>query len=269
MEAISDFVKESVVAQEDSPIRAMNRKVNELNQQRASEGFDKIPNLSMGVPNFPPSMELISEINNRFNQVVKLPSQEQAEFFSYQNPQGGDATREKISEFYKKQYPNSEIPSDTTMIFSGATHFSSTLFSSLRNERNGEKSKIAVFAPHFPTQKDQVEMSGKEFVPIEIKADESPASALARTIEDNKSTNGSNTISAVFLSYPTNPTGNYYSKDELGGIMDFVKEQGDVMLGVERLYDKIAKTPDDIIYPLEVDPDYLKKVPYAEAASLS
>jgi len=268
---IEEFVKVYLVDEEDSPIRAMNAKVQGLNKEREQQGFPEVPNLSMGIPDFPPSKELINEVAEKWKHIATLSPKEHLKLFGYQNPRGGDATREKITQLYNNRYEESEIGDDNVMMFNGATHFSSTLFASLRSEKDGEKTKVAVFAPHFPTQKDQVEMNGKEFVPIRIKEGETPATAFSRTIEEEreKSANGNNLISAVFLSYPTNPTGSYFSKEELSDVMKVVEDQGDMMLGVERLYDKIADKPDDIVYPLQIDPKYHEKVPYAEAASLS
>jgi aspartate/methionine/tyrosine aminotransferase len=267
--SISKFVKESLVEQEDSPIRIINKTVGEINFERKQQGFEPVPNLSMGIPNFPPSDEMVGEIAKRMSDIASAPEEDKTKFFTYQSSKGNESTQSKITEFYNKEYPESSISNDNVMIFNGATQFATLMFSSINNQKNGNKTKIAVYAPYFSNHKDQVEMNGKEFVPIHEKERETPASALARTIDENKDKNGNNLISMLLLSYPNNPTGNYYSKDELKGIMDVVENQGDMMLGVEKLYDKIAKNPEDIVFPMQLDSDYHEKVPYFEATSLS
>lgn len=267
--SLAKFVKERLIEQPDSEIRKINEIAGEMNAVRQSEFFTKVPNLSMGIPNFPPSAELIKEISKRLSEVAKSSDDERTKYFSYQNPRGSIATQDKIAEFYKREYPDSELSSENSMIFNGATQFSSLMFDSLNSDLNGSKAKIALFVPYFPIQKDQIQMSGKEQVSIIIKDGETPAQALSRNIDNNLDKNGNNTISALLLSYPNNPTGNYYSKEELSDIMSVVGQQGNMMLGVEKLYDKIAKDPNDIVFPLHIDPKYHEKVPYMESTALS
>lgn len=257
--------------QAQSEIRATNAKVGMKNLERQAEGFPPMPNLSMGNPDFPPSAELVSEIAARWQKVAQMNSAEQRSFFAYQSAQSSAKTQKKMVELYNHNYPKAGIDTANVMLFNGATHFVSTVFNISENHIEGETAKVAVFAPYYPSHADQVELAGKEFVPIYVQAGETPATALQRVIDSNRAKNGANLISSLLLSYPSNPTGNYFSREELAGIMDVAanRKNAGMILAVERLYDGVANNPADIPFPLDINPNFYKECPYAEATSFA
>jgi aspartate/methionine/tyrosine aminotransferase len=244
-----------------SPIRAINYIAGAKNSERAKDGLPPIANLSMGKPNFPPAKKLLEEQAKRAQAMADIPQDKIVALTAYQPEQGHPDTRKAIVEFYKTKYPNSGLADKDVMVLNGATNFVDVVFRSIKPEIQGRKTCIAVFVPYYPTHKDQVEMAGHEFVPVHIKAGESPDEALKRVVADKP-------IAALLLSYPSNPLGNYYSEQELQGIMNIVKDN-DIIMAVERVYDTVAANPSDIKYPLDIDPKFHEKVDYAEATSLA
>ena len=209
-----DFLSKRVKSIEPSLTLEISAKANEL----ASRGED-ICNLSAGEPDFEAPKE-----------VIEATCEALHNGFTKYGPAAGDLElRNAISSKFRVQN-NIDISFRNVMITNGAKQALFNLFQILLNDGD----EVIIPAPYWLSYPQMVKLAGGK--PIIIQT--TPETGFKLSIEDIKS-KISNKTKFLIINSPNNPTGKVLSKDELQTIVNLVRENKNLNIISDEIYELI------------------------------
>lgn len=204
--------RESLNNIKQSPIRSFNDSIS---------GIEGLIKLTLGEPDFPTPQFIkdytIESINNSFN--------------GYSHSKGLLELRETISDYLKRRYDLDYDAEKEIVVTVGATEAIFTTLYSLLNP--GEK--VVVSSPHYAVYKNLVNLTGGEFVAVDVSA-----TGLIWTPEllDETLTNDPE-IKVLLLNHPSNPTGQTYNAEQLEALAEVLKKH-DIWVVSDEIYAELT-----------------------------
>ena len=200
----------------------INKKMEELGTKKSTirelfeygkllaeeRGSENVYDYSLGNPSVAPPKEISEAIS------YLLENSKSSELHGYTSAIGDKEARVAIANEIKTKF---NFPADHSLIYicTGAAGALTSVIRAITND--GEK--IAVFAPYFPEYKVFAESNGSSLKIINCKEpDFRPDIELFEKEIDE-------TIAAVIINSPNNPTGAVYTKEDISAISEILKKK--------------------------------------------
>ena len=209
-----DLLSKRVQSIEPSLTLEISAKANEL----ASRGED-ICNLSAGEPDFEAPKE-----------VIEATSRALYNGFTKYGPAAGDLELRNAISIKLQSQNNIDINFQNVMITNGAKQALFSLFQILLNDGD----EVIIPAPYWLSYPQMVKLAGGKPIILQTTAE----SGFKINIEDIKS-KISNKTKCLIINSPNNPTGKVLTKDELQKIIEFVRENRNLNIISDEIYELI------------------------------
>ncbi len=150
----------------------------------------------------------------------------------YTNSRGTLELRQAAANYFHKKYDLNFDPKDQLLITAGATGAIFSAFEAMLNPGDS----VIIPTPIFPFYIPITMLNGAKPIFIDTSKNNFVLSPekLEETIEANK-----DTVKAIVLNFPTNPTGVTYRKEDLQKIADVVKKY-DIMILSDEIYSELT-----------------------------
>lgn len=177
---------------------------------KAERGEDAVFDFSLGNPSVKPPRSVTEGIEHL------IKSTDETLLHGYTSAEGDLEVRRAISDYIKKTHGAKSDPSFIYLTVGAAAALTSVITAITTP---GES--VAVLSPFFPEYRVFVERNGTalKVIPSDKSTFRPDLDAIEREIDE--------TVAAVILNSPNNPTGAVYTEDDIRGIADILKRKSE------------------------------------------